>query len=161
MDFWLFIPWEINTSKIIKHCSKLVVKTKKLSISLRSFKIFTSSLFSSVLSSNFFWSPIEHLLDWLLNLSFWLSKISIGFLLIAVSSLSSYVWPIRSFTQTLITLSLIIWVHRFMWRRLLGLLVRRLAQSARCPDLVLKLSEIGRLSVPYQICGISCRCLSV
>ena len=36
------------------------------------------------------------------------SKISIGFLLIAVSSLSSYFWPIRSFTQTLIILSLII-----------------------------------------------------
>ena len=58
-------------------------------------------------------------------------KISIGFLSIAVSSLSSYFWPIRSFTQTLITLSLFIWVHRFLWSRLLVLLGRRICEVPR------------------------------
>ena len=89
-------------------------------------------------------------------------KFLIGFLSNAVSNLSSYFWPIRPFSQTLIILlSLIIWVHWFVSSHQLVSLGLRLAQSVRCPDLALKLLEIGRLLVPYQICGISCRYLSV
>ena len=85
-------------------------------------------------------------------------KFLIGFLSNAVSNLSSYFWPIRPFSQTLITLlSLIIWVNWFVSSHQLVSLGRRLAQSVRCPDLALKLLEIGLSFVPRKICGISCR----
>ena len=73
----------------------------------------------------------------------------------AVSSIKlSYYWPIPSFAKNLIIFALIMCVYRFTR----GL---RLAQSVRCPDHVSKHLEIGRLLVPYQICGISCRYLFV
>ena len=89
--------------------------------------------------------------------------IYVGILSIAISSRiavapyqvsSSYYWPITSFTKNLIIFALIMCVYRFTR----GL---RLAQSVRCPDHVSKHLEIGRLLVPYQICGISCRYLFV
>ena len=87
-------------------------------------------------------------------------KISIGFLSIAVSSLSSYYWPIRSFTQSLI----ISIVPDYLSSQIYVKSSARFTRSSLGPICEVPRScqlEIGRLLVQYQICGISCRYLSV